>query len=303
MGVVSDWLAKLPRPVAAALTISGFLILINLFTNPHKIWFHWPVAAIFFGVLMRTALRTPTEPTARKSAERGGSDRVFAGRRSRAVERSRRVGKGATCAVPHLSTIVADWWARFRLLLFELRLTFTLPTLRHLSRSCAAFADHSSRRHHHKAAAAPAEMAAAHCYSAAAAQPRPRGTGCAAAIWLLDWNTARHALESCGVLACRQATMRFSSGILVTAQAPDIRRAGHLLFQGAAMFLRERRALRRRAADHKRHTQRNSLCSHGPNSFSSLLDLSSINETRSGSGPTKKCEKSRREPTPPGRSS
>ena len=56
MGVVSNWLAKLPRPVAAALTISGFLILINLFTNPHKIWFHWPVAAIFFGVLMRTAL-------------------------------------------------------------------------------------------------------------------------------------------------------------------------------------------------------------------------------------------------------
>jgi adenylate cyclase len=56
MGVVSNWLAKLPRPVAAALTVSCFLILINLFTNPHKIWFHWPVAAIFFGVLMRTAL-------------------------------------------------------------------------------------------------------------------------------------------------------------------------------------------------------------------------------------------------------
>lgn len=56
MGAVPDWLAKLPRPVAAALTISCFLILINLFTNPHKIWFHWPVAAIFFGVLMRTAL-------------------------------------------------------------------------------------------------------------------------------------------------------------------------------------------------------------------------------------------------------
>ncbi|WFU80180.1 adenylate/guanylate cyclase domain-containing protein [Bradyrhizobium sp. CIAT3101] len=56
MGALSNWLAKLPRPVAAALTISGFLILINLFTNPHRIWFHWPVAAIFFGVLMRTAL-------------------------------------------------------------------------------------------------------------------------------------------------------------------------------------------------------------------------------------------------------
>jgi adenylate cyclase len=56
MGFVSGWLGKLPRPVAAALTVSGFLILINLFTNAHKIWFHWPVAAILFGVLMRTAL-------------------------------------------------------------------------------------------------------------------------------------------------------------------------------------------------------------------------------------------------------
>lgn len=56
MGVVSIWLAKLPRPVAAALTVSVFLILINLFTGAHKIWFHWPVAAILFAVLMRTAL-------------------------------------------------------------------------------------------------------------------------------------------------------------------------------------------------------------------------------------------------------
>ncbi|KYG97701.1 adenylate/guanylate cyclase domain-containing protein [Bradyrhizobium sp. DOA1] len=54
--VVSDWLAKLPRPVAAALTVSGFLILINLFTGAHKIWFHWPVAAILFSVVLRMAL-------------------------------------------------------------------------------------------------------------------------------------------------------------------------------------------------------------------------------------------------------
>ncbi|MBR0725703.1 adenylate/guanylate cyclase domain-containing protein [Bradyrhizobium manausense] len=53
--VVSEWLAKLPRPVAAALTVSAFLILINLFTG-HKIWFHWPVAAILFGVVLRTVL-------------------------------------------------------------------------------------------------------------------------------------------------------------------------------------------------------------------------------------------------------
>ncbi|MBR0776266.1 adenylate/guanylate cyclase domain-containing protein [Bradyrhizobium diazoefficiens] len=57
MGFVSDWFANLPRPVAAALTISGFLILINLFTNTNRIWFHWPVAAILFSVILMRALR------------------------------------------------------------------------------------------------------------------------------------------------------------------------------------------------------------------------------------------------------
>ncbi|MEY9188906.1 adenylate cyclase [Bradyrhizobium ottawaense] len=56
--VVSDWLAKLPRPLAAALTVSAFLILINLFTG-NKIWFHWPVAAILFGVVLRMVLGQP----------------------------------------------------------------------------------------------------------------------------------------------------------------------------------------------------------------------------------------------------
>ncbi|MBR0712606.1 adenylate/guanylate cyclase domain-containing protein [Bradyrhizobium liaoningense] len=56
MRVVSDWLKSLPRPVKGALTISAFLILINVFTGMHKIWFHWPVAAILFGVILRTAL-------------------------------------------------------------------------------------------------------------------------------------------------------------------------------------------------------------------------------------------------------
>ena len=54
--VVPDWLAKLPRPVAVALTVSAFLILINVFSGMHKIWFHWPVAALLFGALLRTAL-------------------------------------------------------------------------------------------------------------------------------------------------------------------------------------------------------------------------------------------------------
>jgi adenylate cyclase len=54
---ISDWLADLPRPIAAALTISGFLILINVFTGLHRIWFHWPVAALLFVGILRTVSR------------------------------------------------------------------------------------------------------------------------------------------------------------------------------------------------------------------------------------------------------
>jgi adenylate cyclase len=54
-------LANLPRPIAAALTISGFLILINVFTGLHRIWFHWPVAALLFVGILRTVLRRRPE--------------------------------------------------------------------------------------------------------------------------------------------------------------------------------------------------------------------------------------------------
>ena len=57
MRFVADWLANLPRPIAATLTVSGFLILINVFTGLHRIWFHWPVAALLFIGIMRTVLR------------------------------------------------------------------------------------------------------------------------------------------------------------------------------------------------------------------------------------------------------
>lgn len=50
-------LANLPRPIAAALIAGGFLVLINLFTNPHSIWFHWPVMALLFVAIMGTVLR------------------------------------------------------------------------------------------------------------------------------------------------------------------------------------------------------------------------------------------------------
>jgi adenylate cyclase len=56
-GAISDWFASLPRSVAVALTVSGFLILINVFGNPHRIWFHWPVAALLFIVILRRVLR------------------------------------------------------------------------------------------------------------------------------------------------------------------------------------------------------------------------------------------------------
>jgi adenylate cyclase len=54
MGSIADRLATLPRPIAAILTVSGFLILINVFTGLHRIWFHWPVAALLFLGIMRT---------------------------------------------------------------------------------------------------------------------------------------------------------------------------------------------------------------------------------------------------------
>jgi adenylate cyclase len=66
--LVSDRLANLPRPIAAALTISAFLVLINVFTGLHRIWFHWPVAALLFFGILRTVLRHRPAPD--RKAER-----------------------------------------------------------------------------------------------------------------------------------------------------------------------------------------------------------------------------------------
>ena len=57
MSSITDRLANLPRPIAVTLTVSGFLILINIFTGLHRIWFHWPVAALLFIGILRTVLR------------------------------------------------------------------------------------------------------------------------------------------------------------------------------------------------------------------------------------------------------
>ncbi|MGJ4930594.1 adenylate/guanylate cyclase domain-containing protein [Bradyrhizobium sp. HKCCYLS2038] len=58
LSLVSDHFAGLPRPLAVAITVSGFLFLINVFTGMHKIWFHWPAAALLFGGIMRTVLQS-----------------------------------------------------------------------------------------------------------------------------------------------------------------------------------------------------------------------------------------------------
>jgi adenylate cyclase len=68
MRLVSDRLATLPRPIKASLIVSAFLILINTFTGLHRIWFHWPVAALLFLGVLRTVLR-------HKSASDGKGER------------------------------------------------------------------------------------------------------------------------------------------------------------------------------------------------------------------------------------
>jgi adenylate cyclase len=57
MRSASDWLANQPRSVAVLLTIAAFLILINVFTGLNRLWFHWPVAALIFLVILRTVGR------------------------------------------------------------------------------------------------------------------------------------------------------------------------------------------------------------------------------------------------------
>jgi adenylate cyclase len=69
MSFISDRFANLPRPMAVTLTISGFLILINVFTGLRTIWFHWPVAALLFIGIMRTVLRQ--KPSSERNERRG----------------------------------------------------------------------------------------------------------------------------------------------------------------------------------------------------------------------------------------
>jgi adenylate cyclase len=72
MSSISDRLANLPRPIAAMLTVSGFLILINIFSGLHRIWFHWPVAALLFVGILLTVLghRPPSDKNERRQRRR-----------------------------------------------------------------------------------------------------------------------------------------------------------------------------------------------------------------------------------------
>jgi len=69
MRFVSDWFANLPRSTAVILTVAGFLILINVFTGLHRIWFHWPVAVLLFIAILRT-VRRRSPPSDRKEERR-----------------------------------------------------------------------------------------------------------------------------------------------------------------------------------------------------------------------------------------
>ena len=66
--VVSDWFANLPRSAAVLLTVAAFLIVINVFTGLHRIWFHWPVAALLFIVVLQTVRRR--KPASDREEER-----------------------------------------------------------------------------------------------------------------------------------------------------------------------------------------------------------------------------------------
>ena len=68
MRPVSDWFANLPRPIAAILAVAGFLVLINVFTGPHRIWFHWPVASLLLIVTLLAVFRR--KPASHRMEER-----------------------------------------------------------------------------------------------------------------------------------------------------------------------------------------------------------------------------------------
>ena len=63
LGSLRHQLDRLPRSVKAITVLIAFLFAINLFTGFDPIWFHWPVAALLFIILLRLSLsRKSTRP-------------------------------------------------------------------------------------------------------------------------------------------------------------------------------------------------------------------------------------------------
>jgi adenylate cyclase len=50
-----EWYTRLPRSSAVLIAISVFLFVINMFSGPRHIWFHWPVAVLLLIAVLRAA--------------------------------------------------------------------------------------------------------------------------------------------------------------------------------------------------------------------------------------------------------
>jgi len=50
-----EWYTRLPRSSAVLIAIAVFLFVINMFSGPRHIWFHWPVAVLLLIAVLRAA--------------------------------------------------------------------------------------------------------------------------------------------------------------------------------------------------------------------------------------------------------
>jgi adenylate cyclase len=53
-----DWYTRLPRTSAAMIAIAVFLFVVNMFSGPRHIWFHWPVAVLLLIAVLRARSRS-----------------------------------------------------------------------------------------------------------------------------------------------------------------------------------------------------------------------------------------------------
>jgi hypothetical protein len=89
-------------------------------------------------------------------------------------------------------------------------------------------------------------------------RPRPRDP----IIWTASFECGSTARREPGCILLQAGDNSAHIRNLVTAESPDVRRTGHLLLGGAAIFLSGCRAGKSPAADQEREPQRSSLVSH-----------------------------------------